>query len=64
MAPLKSLVSVIGKVVGLFTSLFISIFFGRVFPKFIGAARPNKKMLMRYAVAAILIVIGLVVMNY
>ena len=64
MAPLKSLVSVIGKVVGLFTSLFISIFFGRVFPKFIGAARPNKKMLLRYAVAAVLIVVGLVVMNY
>lgn len=64
MAPIKSLVSVIGRVVSLFTSLFITIFFGRVFPKFIGAKRPNKQTLMRYAVAAVFIVVGLVVMNY
>lgn len=64
MAPVKSLVSVIGRVISLFASLFISIFFGRVFPKFIGAARPSKKTLMRYAVAAVLIVAGLIVMNY
>jgi uncharacterized membrane protein len=64
MAPVKSLVSVIGRVVSLFTSMFITIFFGRVFPKFISAKRPNKKTLMRYAVAAVFIIVGLVVMNY
>ena len=63
LAPVKSLVSVVGRVVNLFSSLFITIFFGRVFPKFISARRPSKKTLMQYGVAAIFIVVGLVLIN-
>ena len=55
--------SVVGRVASLFTSLFITIFFGRVFPKFISAKRPSKQMIARYLVAAIVIVVGMVIMN-
>ncbi len=63
LAPVKSLVSVTGRVSLMFASLFITIFFGHVFPKFISARRPSKHMMFRYAVASVFIVIGLVMIN-
>ena len=63
LAPVKSLMSVVGRVASLFTSLFITIFFGRVFPKFISAKRPSRKMIARYLIAAVVIVVGMVIMN-
>ena len=62
-APVVSLVSPIGRVASLFANFIITLCFGRVFPKFIRAKRFTKRMILNYIVAAILIIIGIVMMN-
>ncbi len=62
-APVVSLVSPIGRVASLFSNFIITLCFGRVFPKFIRAKRFTRRMILNYIVAAILIVVGIVMMN-
>ena len=62
-APVVSLVSPIGRVASLFANFIMTLCFGRIFPKFIHAKRFTKRMILNYIIAAILIVVGIVMMN-
>ncbi len=62
-APVVSLLSPIARVSNLFVSFFIVLFLGRMFPKFITAKRMTKKIILYYLVAAIIITVGIILMN-
>ena len=62
-APVVALVSPIGRVAGLFANFIITLCFGRVFSKFIHAKRFTKRMILNYIIAAVLILVGIVMMN-
>ena len=62
-APVVSLLAPIARVSNLFVSFFIVLFLGRVFPKFITAKRMTKKIILYYLVAAIIIMVGIILMN-
>lgn len=62
-APVVSLVSPIGRVASLFSNFIMTLCFGRVFPKFIHAKRFTKRMILNYVIAAVLILVGIVMMN-
>lgn len=62
-APVVSLLSPIARVSNLFVSFFIVLFLGRMFPKFITAKRMTKKIILYYIVAAIIITVGIILMN-
>lgn len=63
LSPIVALVTIIGKVGGLFSSLFINIILGKAFPKIIQPKKMNRRMILQYSIAAVLIVIGVFVMN-
>lgn len=62
-APVVSLLSPIARVSNLFVSFFIVLFLGRAFPKFITAKRMTKKIILYYVIAAIIITVGIILMN-
>ena len=62
-APVVSLLSPIARVSNLFVSFFIVLFLGRLFPKFITAKRMTKKIILYYVIAAIIITVGIILMN-
>lgn len=62
-APVVSLLAPIARVSNLFVSFFIVLFLGRAFPKFITAKRMTKKIILYYLVAAIIIMVGIILMN-
>ncbi len=62
--PVIAMMTAVSKVSGLFISFFIfTLLLGRVFPKFIHGKRITHKILAQYLIAAVLIVVGIVVMN-
>lgn len=62
-APVVALVSPIGRVASLFANFIMTLCFGRIFPKFIRAKRFTKRMILNYIIAAVLILVGIVLMN-
>ena len=61
--PVVAMMTAVGKVAGLFVSFFYTFFLGRVFPNFIHGKRITHKIIVRYIVAAVLIISGIVVMT-
>jgi len=61
--PVVAMMSAVGKVTSLFLSLFFTIFVGKIFPKFVHGKRLTKRMLANYLFAAVLIVVGIMIMN-
>jgi uncharacterized membrane protein len=61
--PVVAMMTVVGKVASLFVSLFYTIFVGKIFPKFIHGKRLTRRIIAHYIIAAILIIIGIGVMN-
>ena len=61
--PVVALLNVVGKGASLFVSLFLTIILSKFFPRVIKAGKFTKQMVMRYAIAGILVVVGILVMN-
>ena len=61
--PVIAMMTAVSKASSLFISIFITIFFGRIFPKFIHGKRITRRIMAQYLFAAVLIVVGIVVMN-
>lgn len=61
--PVVAMMTAISKVASLFVSFFYTLFLGRIFPKFINGKRITRKIMAQYLFAAVLIVVGIVVMN-
>lgn len=62
--PVIAMMTAVSKVASLFISFFVfTLFLGKIFPKFIHGKRITRKMLGQYLIAAVLIVVGIVVMN-
>ena len=57
------MMTAIGKVAGLFVSFFFTLFLGRIFPKFIHGKRITHKIMAQYLIAAVLIIVGIIMMN-
>ena len=61
--PVVAMMTAIGKVAGLFVSFFFTLFLGRIFPKFIHGKRITHKIMAQYLIAAVLIIVGIIMMN-
>ncbi len=61
--PVIAMMTVVGKVAGLFISLFYTIFVGKIFPKFVHGKRLTHKVVASYMIAAVLIIAGIAFMN-
>lgn len=61
--PVIAMMTVVGKVTGLFVSLFYTIFVGKIFPKFIHGKRLTRRLIVQYIIAAVLIITGIVIMT-
>ena len=62
--PVIAMMTAVSKVAGLFISFFVfTLFLGKIFPKFIHGKRITRKILGQYLIAAVLIVVGIIVMN-
>ena len=62
--PVIAMMTAVSKVASLFISFFIfTLMLGRIFPHFIHGKRITRKMLSRYLIAAVLIVVGIIVMT-
>lgn len=61
--PVVAMMTVVGKVAGLFISLFYTIFVGKIFPKFVHGKRLTRRAVAQYMIAAVLIIAGIAIMN-
>jgi uncharacterized membrane protein len=61
--PVVALLKVVGKGTSLFVSLFLTIILSKVFPRAIKAGKFSKDMAVRYLIAGVLVVVGILVMN-
>ena len=61
--PIVAMMTAVGKVSNLFVSFFFTVFIGKIFPKFVHSKRITKRVIVRYIVAGILIVSGILIMN-
>jgi len=61
--PVVAMMTVVSKVTNLFASFFFTVFLGKIFPKFIHGKRLTKRVLVRYLIASVFIVAGIMVMN-
>ncbi len=62
-APIVALVTAVSKAASLFSSFFIALVLAKVFPRKIRSKKFTKKMIMQYLFAAVLILVGIVMMN-
>lgn len=63
LAPVVALLTVISKAVGIFASFILNLAFGKVFPKFFHSRRITKRLLFVYALASVLVVMGVFTMS-
>lgn len=63
LAPIVALVTAVSKAASLFASFFIALVLAKVFPRKIHSKKFTKKMIMQYLFAAVLILVGIVMMN-
>jgi hypothetical protein len=62
--PVIAMMTAVSKVSSLFISFFIfTLFLGHIFPKFVHGKRITARILSRYLIAAVLIVVGIIVMS-
>ena len=63
LVPVVAMMTVVSKVTNLFASFLFTVFLGKIFPKFIHGKRLTKRILVRYLIASVLIVTGIMIMN-
>ncbi len=61
--PVVAMMTAVGKVASLFFTLFFTLFLGRIIPTFIHGRRLTKRLFVNYIFAAVLVVVGIIVMN-
>ena len=63
LAPIVALVTAVSKAASLFSSFFLALVLAKIFPKQIRSKKFTRKVMMQYLFSAVLILVGIVMMN-